>query len=236
MESKKGRKEIIIDGIKGVIEITMFKEFTSQGVYTNNIMAYVGNSEEVQEVFNEDAEQPVLNEVIKAAEEAIKKGINDLHYELQKPIIEDLKSMGFEIGGEESVVEGDMIQSELLEEKGHTSLVGDEEFVDSVVDNATKGVDISIETKVYGPGDDNYGRDKGLEEFDEDHALDMVMNDIIEDLGEEEINEIIEEAKKLGTDIVDLGNELLGEEKMQEILDNPIDPDAEEDKPSVDNW
>ena len=36
----------------------------------------------------------------------------------------------------------------------------------------------------------------GIEEWDEDHALDMVLNSMIEDMTEEEIKEITEEMRK----------------------------------------
>lgn len=155
MEKKTATKEFEHLGIKGRIVANLF-EYYKDGQYTHSVSSYV-NDQSFGENFGISHEE--FEGYVKELTDLMKNKINDIHQELQKPILSELESLGFEIGGEESVVEGDMIGGGVLEEKGHTNMNSDEE------------------------------------EFDEDHALDMVMNDIVEELGEDEINEIIEETK-----------------------------------------
>jgi hypothetical protein len=163
MEKKTATKEFEHLGINGRIEVNLF-QYYKEGVYTHNVSSYVNNENYSENVnITHDELQGYVDELT-----GLMKGkIKTIHEDLQKPILSELESLGFEIGGEEAVDEMTQIIEEIVDEEL--------ERLDKEEQEHTMNSD--------------------EEEWDEDHALDMVMNDIVEELGEDEINEIIEETK-----------------------------------------
>ena len=101
MEQKRVVKTFDYEGIKGIIDLILFKEFTSQGVYMNQVMGSFGNGNDLQSTFDELVPQPVMDASMKAAEESIKNGIDNWHKDQQKIIMDKLLSDGFKLQNDE---------------------------------------------------------------------------------------------------------------------------------------
>ena len=115
MEQKRVVKTFDYEGIKGIIDLILFKEFTSQGVYMNQVMGSFGNGNDLQSTFDELVPQPVMDASMKAAEESIKNGIDNWHKDQQKIIMDKLLSDGFKLQNMDDII--DMLEEQKQEQK-----------------------------------------------------------------------------------------------------------------------